>query len=72
MRERGGANLTSVYYHPFDVLLKAGPCRAYIPRCCKHREVEAINFGNRADVSLADCYHFLKCTITYFFLTSLL
>lgn len=56
-----------MYYHPFDVHLKAGPCRAYIPRYCKHREVETVNFDNQADIPLADCYHFLKYVIVTIF-----
>lgn len=68
-RER--ANLTSVYYRPFDVLLKAGP--AYIPRCCKHREVEAVNFDNQTDTRLMDFYHFPKYMSFYvYFFTFIL
>lgn len=58
-----------MYYHPFDVHLKAGPCRAYIPRYCKHREVEAVNFDNQADIPLANCYHFSKYVIVILFFT---
>lgn len=47
-RMRGGQQgyVSHLYCYPFDVLLKAGPRRAYIPRFGERREAEAINFRN--------------------------